>query len=262
MTDSFPIYANPDQNDLFQAILADPTDDHLRSVYADWCEETGDVERAEFIRLQLEADLARRKAQAVSAYNLYHQRELWRKHKKGWNAPLHRHLAKFGLQQSSRRSPVRRWFYARGFVAAVEIEWSALSQHATALFRIGPIQALRIVNLERSLQRLSADEEGCLKHVSELTLLPIAPIRRYARGNPRICNAIRDLLRTPSAQSLARIELYNSDPELVLGYLAKEAAARSIQVRFRGLYNGQPSEHTPRTLFDWLKAHRLDAQQE
>src|SRR5262249_22683139 len=38
---------------LLDAILADPDDDSLRRVYADWLDEHGEPERAEVIRLQL-----------------------------------------------------------------------------------------------------------------------------------------------------------------------------------------------------------------
>ena len=38
------------------AIVAAPKDDSLRLVYADWLEERGDTDRAEFIRLQFEAE--------------------------------------------------------------------------------------------------------------------------------------------------------------------------------------------------------------
>jgi uncharacterized protein (TIGR02996 family) len=37
-----------------EAILADPEDDALRLIYADWLDEHGDPERAEFIRVQIE----------------------------------------------------------------------------------------------------------------------------------------------------------------------------------------------------------------
>src|SRR5687767_4608593 len=39
---------------LLQAILDDPDDDAVRLVFADWCEENGQAERAEFVRLQIE----------------------------------------------------------------------------------------------------------------------------------------------------------------------------------------------------------------
>ncbi len=50
---SAPRKAASDGDSLFRAILADPDDDAVRLVYADWCEENGDPDRAEFIRLQI-----------------------------------------------------------------------------------------------------------------------------------------------------------------------------------------------------------------
>src|SRR5687768_16014249 len=40
---------------LFRAVCEKPADDTPRLVYADWLEESGDPDRAEFIRLQCEA---------------------------------------------------------------------------------------------------------------------------------------------------------------------------------------------------------------
>src|SRR5262245_51579788 len=44
--------AHPDAVALYQAILAHPDDDTPRLVYADWLDEHGDHDRAEFIRVQ------------------------------------------------------------------------------------------------------------------------------------------------------------------------------------------------------------------
>src|SRR5262245_29358875 len=41
-----------DRDALFQAILAAPADDAPRLVFADWLDENGDPDRAEFIRVQ------------------------------------------------------------------------------------------------------------------------------------------------------------------------------------------------------------------
>jgi uncharacterized protein (TIGR02996 family) len=41
-------------DDLLRAILADPADDGARLAYADWLEEEGQTERAEFVRVQCE----------------------------------------------------------------------------------------------------------------------------------------------------------------------------------------------------------------
>jgi uncharacterized protein (TIGR02996 family) len=42
---------------LFQAILDDPDDDDVRLVYADYLEEHGERQRADFIRVQIELAL-------------------------------------------------------------------------------------------------------------------------------------------------------------------------------------------------------------
>ena len=42
-----------DHNALLQAILVDPSDDLPRLAYADWCEEQGRTDCANFIRAQL-----------------------------------------------------------------------------------------------------------------------------------------------------------------------------------------------------------------
>ncbi len=41
---------------LLAAVLADPGDDAPRLVYADWLDEHGEPERAEFIRVQIDLD--------------------------------------------------------------------------------------------------------------------------------------------------------------------------------------------------------------
>lgn len=41
-------------NPLLQAIIDDPNDINARLVYTDWCDEDGQYERAEFIRMQCE----------------------------------------------------------------------------------------------------------------------------------------------------------------------------------------------------------------
>src|SRR5215203_2415404 len=45
-----------DESALLAAILANPDEDTPRLVYADWLQENGQPERAEFIRLQIERE--------------------------------------------------------------------------------------------------------------------------------------------------------------------------------------------------------------
>ncbi len=53
-TDAPPLTAHPDYTAFITAICTNPTDDTVRLVLADWLEEHGDGERAEFIRCQVE----------------------------------------------------------------------------------------------------------------------------------------------------------------------------------------------------------------
>jgi uncharacterized protein (TIGR02996 family) len=48
-----------DREAFLRAIRADPADDTVRLVYADWLDEHGDPEQAEFVRLQIELDARR-----------------------------------------------------------------------------------------------------------------------------------------------------------------------------------------------------------
>ena len=80
--------AVPDDQALFQAILADPEDDLPRLIYADWCEENGEADRAEFIRVQIELarlpELAPRAGEGRAAELRRREQELWRQHGATW----------------------------------------------------------------------------------------------------------------------------------------------------------------------------------
>src|SRR5262249_29673931 len=72
-----------DGDALFQAILDDPDDTALRLVYADWLEEHGDVDRAEFIRVQCQ--LARMDREDDGWSELYRREQaLLQRHEAEW----------------------------------------------------------------------------------------------------------------------------------------------------------------------------------
>jgi len=99
---------------LYEAILANPADDLPRLVYADWLEEHGDAERAEFIRAQIVRDHA--KANRLLAAN-----------RAKWSIPRLR-----GGQT-----------FARGFVDEVWATAEDVVAHADVLLRF-PLRGLRI----------------------------------------------------------------------------------------------------------------------
>src|SRR4051812_32622743 len=91
---------------LFRAICEQPDEDTPRLVYADWLEEGGDPDRAEFIRLQCE--LARLPEDGDGHPLGRRARELLVEHEEEWAGPLK------GLVMWSR--------FRRGFVERVGVD--------------------------------------------------------------------------------------------------------------------------------------------
>jgi uncharacterized protein (TIGR02996 family) len=103
-----------DERDLLAAIWEHPHDDTVRLAYADWLQENGQPERAEFIRVQCELaalgewDDSPRKSELEQR-----EKSLWAKHAKAWKAHLPPNLQKTagfhrGFPMPSRaRSPPR-----------------------------------------------------------------------------------------------------------------------------------------------------------
>ena len=74
-------------NELFAAILARPDDDLPRLVYADWLDENGQPERAEFIRVECAADLTDRESPDYLKL-LRQSDQLFKVHKNRWFGQL------------------------------------------------------------------------------------------------------------------------------------------------------------------------------
>jgi uncharacterized protein (TIGR02996 family) len=97
-----------DEDALLAAIVAHPDDDTPRLVYADWLDEHGQPDRAEFIRLQCElaqvseADQSQKSLQRAAWL-------LWR-HTKEW------------LPQPSESLPGARYRFRRGFPELMEVD--------------------------------------------------------------------------------------------------------------------------------------------
>src|SRR5438552_1524865 len=112
---------------LVRDILANPADDAPRLVYADWLEENGDSERAEFVRVQIEharldPDDEQRQALAQRAQTLVEA------HGKRWCESLPRWAG-----------PVS-WWFRRGFVADVVAPAEQFLAGAGGLRRLVPLE--------------------------------------------------------------------------------------------------------------------------
>jgi uncharacterized protein (TIGR02996 family) len=85
---------NPTESALLQAVIASPDDDLPRLVLADWLEENGQPERAEFIRVQIDLDKCQWQGDLI---------EPWGRHL------VHREIQLLGVDDSDKWFPGPTW---------------------------------------------------------------------------------------------------------------------------------------------------------
>ena len=159
---------HPDAGALYRAILAHPEDDAPRLAYADWCDENGEPERGEFIRV--ECDLAKADWRDCGGYYC-HTHDTGNTVHVDCNPERLRVRADQLLQLPSLGShgvanwcvwseAVRRFLgpsasgllagqpyaFSRGFVHLVELSTEAFFAHAAGLFAACPITAVRLTD--------------------------------------------------------------------------------------------------------------------
>jgi uncharacterized protein (TIGR02996 family) len=158
-----------DGDRLLQAVLDDPDDDGVRLVLADWLDENGQPERAEFIRAQVElAGLPEpdRSCPDLDDYGRSEPRwkegvcqcrgcKLRRREAELLNLPLSPQSAAFAWSQPLHRTGVllgRPWpeqvVFRRGFVDAVTMPTQAFLDHAGALFAAQPVTRVTLADKE------------------------------------------------------------------------------------------------------------------
>ena len=127
---------------LLQDILAHPDDDAPRLVYADWLDEHGDVDRAEFIRVQIETALLK-KENALRPALHERERDLLDRHEHEWLRELPAPLRKAAA-------------FKRGFVGWLHCSALELLRSAERLFRVAPVRSVRLKYATRRLTELAA----------------------------------------------------------------------------------------------------------
>lgn len=146
---------------LLRDILDNPGDDGLRLIYADWLEDHGDPERAEFVRVQVELAMPG----PASPYHPdrqaeQHLRWLWRFHpavarrRAGLRRRERELLAFHAWGWSGRELPDLRgvtgegdWTFRRGFVEEVRCPLAAWLAHGPAVVAAHPVT--RVVATDR-----------------------------------------------------------------------------------------------------------------
>jgi uncharacterized protein (TIGR02996 family) len=120
----------PQDEAFLQAILEAPEDDAPRLVYADWLEENGDPERAEFIRVQIRFSSLGPDDPAWARLQAREQ-ALWKAHAEEWLAPLPR--------------ATREWVvFERGFPGRVSCPFHELPGLDEGLWKVAPVTGLRL----------------------------------------------------------------------------------------------------------------------
>jgi uncharacterized protein (TIGR02996 family) len=115
-----------------RAIIDRPDDDSPRLIYADWLEENGETERAEFIRLQCARSSARTQT-SVRPEAVLREMDLLEHYQAQWT-PRIAQLAK-SLQAS----------FNRGFIEHVLVEARAFVAGADQLFAQSPVRSVQLI---------------------------------------------------------------------------------------------------------------------
>lgn len=127
-----------DRAALISAIIDHPNDDTARLVFADWLQENGDPERAEFIRAQVEAATPPDAKRAASKPQK-RAAALLKKHEKRWRDAV-------GLPYGGE--------YSRGFLTGLQFSNSSFAERVAAVLAVEPITEVRL-DLHHSL-----DDDG------------------------------------------------------------------------------------------------------
>jgi uncharacterized protein (TIGR02996 family) len=132
-----------------QAVRANPDDDTPRLVYADWLDDQGDADRAEFIRVQCEvarmdANDPRRPALKDREQAILHAN--WRR----WIDPI-----RDRFRASIPAEHVRDHYFRRGFIVSLWIDAADFVTHATDLFRRVPFTGVSLRRIAPWAARLA-----------------------------------------------------------------------------------------------------------
>jgi uncharacterized protein (TIGR02996 family) len=139
-----------------------PEDDTVRLVFADWLEEHGEPERAEFIRVQMEAERMRGGGCAVVLGAMCDGKKEWcvrcglfrralKLHNPHTDSWLPRILPGERSWSVSDEPPPEtshgpRYHWTRGFVSRIELPCDAFMQHAADIFAAHPVTEVRLTD--------------------------------------------------------------------------------------------------------------------
>jgi uncharacterized protein (TIGR02996 family) len=209
------------EQDFLQAVCAEPDDDGPRLVFADWLEDNGQPERAEFIRSQC------RRAKMDEWDDGYEglagrEQELLEKDGKAWG----KEALKF----------TKRVEWRRGFVDGMTLEPEKFVDCAEAIFAATPLRSLRLVYARPAWDALVACPGLARLRVLEVYFQELGVARTQAlAGCEHLANlhelnyglnkagrSVEGLLRSPHLRDLRRLRLNkNETGDAVADWLAR-----------------------------------------
>jgi len=155
-----------DESALLGAIRGNPDEDTPRLVFADWLQENGQTERAEFIRLQCEAarmplGTKDRRKKEIAAEKLF------KAHKVEWFGPLWKKFY-------SSKPAVSHCHIERGFITSLKNDVREFIAHADAIAKYAPcLRRVRVKHVEGDIAKLLA--KPFIRDVAELDLISLHP---------------------------------------------------------------------------------------
>ncbi len=160
---------------LIRTILLAPGDDAPRLTYADWCDDNGQVERAEFIRVQIE--LARLPNPAAFGIECEHGHDFCPICDGRWIALNRREQELHGQTTAGEWSgmpeeicniPPITWNFMRGFVESIKLPTNSFLRHAAAIFAAQPVTSVRLTDREhyQDLSDYESDYPWCWSHAN------------------------------------------------------------------------------------------------
>ncbi len=256
-----------EERGLLESVLAAPQDDGPRLILADWYEDNGRPERAEFIRVQCE--LARMEAEGRGEFEFYGldstpladisavdpdaARRSWLCQRQD---ALRRRASETELAGlPSLRGVVWCW-PERGFVAAVRCpDYRTFERNAGAIFAAGPVQHLLLDSLGADAKTMAASP-----HFRRLSGLHLS-------ASPGPYDGFAELAASPALANLRTLFLNGSSlpPAAVAPLADNPALARLEKLNLCGLGLGTEvlgplvrSAHLTALTHLWLRANEVD----
>jgi uncharacterized protein (TIGR02996 family) len=219
---------------LWRAVVADPHDDAPRLILADWIEEHGEPERAEFVRVQCRLAALDEDAPERSPLDR-RERQLWVKHRAAWRKPLPSLIRDFPFRRGFVHPRLTR--NSKQFLRLTDdlLDPAPLWDVRLALRGPADLDDLAAADGLPRLGGLEVDATGLgPHHLADFLACPdLTNLRDFGlRGGPYTPDHVRAVADSPAAGRLTRLALSSAPAVGPAGaeVLAASPAVRNLEV--------------------------------